>query len=261
MSIFYFLFFVLINLPDPNVVLSKIAEALYDLQHLSKQELMSTFSYLPAEVIIDIVSHTWLDLNNVWEKHIMSIGEWVPILANMLSDLWANVIAVDPVYTQWTDSLYNKTKVSLDITSKILSEELFITLLGDTEILKQYQRMNELVLLWATWFNEKLFTSKILFNNSHGDSILGVDNYSQDIVMLLFILNNVKSGDMFDILCWSIEKLKKWGSLVIVSAEDLIKENSSFFSDYKFLASKYAHNKTIQVVDGQSYVWLCFTKS
>jgi len=231
-------------------------------QEQSRDKLISSFSCVPADSVLDIMSNIWFDLKNILGKNIMSVGEWVPILANILSENGANVIAVDPLYTLWTDLLYDRTKQPFDSADLMFSDEAFLNFLKNTTIGVQSKIMYDLVSLWKDWFNQKLFNSKVTFNDSSGDFIAWVDDHSQDVVMLPFTLNNLNSDDVFDVLCWSIEKLKPWGDLIIVGPELMIQENRSFSSDYKFLLQKYWNNaKTTQVFDDQLYIWLRFTKS
>ncbi len=208
-------------------------------------------SNVPSETILSFLPHLGIHQEDIQWKNIMSVGEGIPFLANSLSSMWAIVVAVDPLYKGSPWDIYDN-KLSHIKTSAI---GILLSLFwNDASPFRQLKKLQNVIDNWKDNFVKSFFDDTTTqFNDSFADNI-NVENWSQDFVILSFLLNNLKTKDnVFDAIVESINKLKKWWKLIIIWPDD----SALTRSELDTLKKRYSFKE--YVYDDNTYIYRAYS--
>ena len=179
--------------PQINQIIWLFSEFLWRIKETSKSDLIDCFSSLTTWSLLHIIHRLWVDLYDMKWKNIMSVGEWIPFLAKSLNNMGANVTAVDPLYSKWYKVLYEDAKYDIEQIPLWFLDNSSVDALS---FIRQLKKISTLLKKWEKEFQKQLFeTDNIKFNWSYAENISEVGVHSQDIVIMAFLLNNLKTSD------------------------------------------------------------------
>ncbi len=175
----------------------------------------------------EILDNLDMKLSDFNEKNIIDIGAGISLFSTYLAVHWKprKLTFVDPIYQhQAIQELYHKNKKYFINAPEVIRNK---------EISEEKKRQ----WLYAVEQNEKIFNlrekwnsfSNIILNASSGEHIYGVDDNSQDFVVMQYVLNNISNPQMRIALLKEVERVMKYDGYVLFTCPYVEKSTTTTY--------------------------------